>query len=74
MKPHKGNIEGWKKYFHPDYVGFGLEYIILGRCIDHPNFGTSSTFHTSYVVSYNEATGEIETRNSRYTLVGPERK
>lgn len=63
-KPHKGKIKHWTKvsYSHGD--------IVYGRAVDHPQFA-GTDIHTSYVLSHDEATGEIETRNSRYTLVGP---
>lgn len=66
-KPHKGRIENWyKAETHPDY---GLGYYIRGRFVDHPQFA-GETGHTSYIVAHDKDTGEIETRNSRYTLVG----
>lgn len=61
-KPHKGRISGWHKHY--TYGG----YIIRGRFVDHPEFAGYSG-HTSLVLSHNEETGEVETRNSRYTLV-----
>ncbi len=79
-KPFKGHIDQWwKDYGNPPekYASFGLGYIIRGRSIDHPEYGgmggvlADTWFHTSYVVAHNEETGEIETRNSKYTLVGP---
>lgn len=62
-KPHKGSLKDWFKY----EVGDG--YIICGRFIGHPQFNGEHG-HTSLVLSHNEETGEIETRNSRYTLIG----
>lgn len=71
-KPFKGTIEDWRKVPCGDY---GLGYMIYGYTPDHPEFagmGRGDTyFHTSYVVKHDETTGEIETRNSRYKLVGP---
>lgn len=70
VKPHYGRIETWyKSYCGPK----GLGYFIIGRFLDHPRFALLNG-HTSYVVKHDEYTGEIETRNSRYTLVGPELK
>ena len=63
-KPHKGKIVDWVKV----PVGDRGE-VVFGRAIDHPEFAGHS-IRTSFVVSHDEATGEIETRNSRYTLVG----
>jgi hypothetical protein len=66
-KPHKGSLKGWKRYEHGDKV------CIWGTFVDHPHFA-GLYGHTSYIVSHNEETGEVETLNSRYTLVGPEAK
>ena len=82
MKPHKGVIKNWKKhYYSPEQAAtyksiyceepvFG--YIIYGMCIDHPKFGTSKFFTSSFVVCHDLETGEIETKNSMYTLEGLE--
>lgn len=64
-KPHKGRIKDWFKYECDAKGG----YIIRGRFVDHPEFAGLAG-HTSLVLSHDEATGEIETRNSRYTLIG----
>lgn len=69
-KIHKGRITDWYKYEVGDH---GLGYMIQGTFVDHPWFGGEHG-HTSYVITHDEATGEIETRNSRYTLIGPETK
>jgi hypothetical protein len=61
-KPHKGIIKNWRK--HPLSPGFGA-YVVIGSYGDRDEF----FIRTSPVVSHDEATGEIETRNSRYTLV-----
>jgi hypothetical protein len=66
MKEHKGSLKNWRKYECP---GHGLGYLILGEFVDHPQFA-GHLGNTSYVVAHDEATGEIETRNSRYTLLG----
>jgi hypothetical protein len=68
VKPHMGRIQNWRRV---DDAG-GLGYVIVGRMLDHERFKGSYNAHTSYVVKHDEKTGEIETRNSRYTLVGPE--
>lgn len=64
MKPYKGRIEHWGKRPCP---GYGIGYYIVGRFVDHPQFA-GETGHTSWVEKHNG--NEIETRNSRYTLVG----
>jgi hypothetical protein len=65
MKPHKGRIALWYKQ------DCGTEgYLVCGVFLDHPQF-MGEHGHTSLVLSHDEATGEIETRNSRYTLVKP---
>lgn len=74
-KPHKGRIANWVKFtVDPSY---GLGYVIIGDWLDDPRpikpttpTGRGMELMTSYVVAHDEATGEIETRNSRYTLVG----
>lgn len=63
MKPHRGRIEDWVQ---SKCIGGS---IIVGTCVDHPQFGTSNTFHTSLLVSNDGH--EIETLNSRYTLGTP---
>lgn len=68
-KPHKGTISRW----HKSPCERGLGYMINGILDSHPDPDLSGQFcHTSWVEKHDEATGEIETRNSRYTLVGPE--
>ncbi|MDE2099570.1 MAG: hypothetical protein KGL39_20125 [Patescibacteria group bacterium] len=66
-KPHKGKIKNWTKL--PTGMG-PLGFYIWGEFVDHPDFGNKVT-NTSYVVKHDEQTGDIETRNSRYTLIGP---
>lgn len=66
-KPHKGSIKSWSRY---PWDG-GLGYVIRGLSVDHPQFA-GDYIRTSYVVKHDEATGEVETRNSRYSLIGPE--
>lgn len=73
-KPHNGQITNWWLHyplseFEPPEGALG--YIVRGDLIDHPDFDPRfSNGHTSWVLSHNEATGEIETLNSRYRLVG----
>lgn len=64
MKPHKGKLVGWHRHECED-----TRYIIRGYFDGHPQFH-GMYGHTSEVLCHDEATGEIETRNSRYTLVG----
>ena len=75
-KPHKGIINDWWEVpFDKDIVRShydedpGLGYFIRGRVYGHVLYGSTSSFHTSWVVSRNGS--EIETRNSRYTLGAP---
>jgi hypothetical protein len=63
-KPHRGAIKNWRREYR---IGSG--YVIIGEFVD--NAGQRKT--TSYVLKHDEATGEIETRNSRYTLLGQEK-
>lgn len=63
-KPHKGRIEKWFKL----PCSSGLGYFIVGTFLDHPQIAGKET-NTSWVEKHDLATGEIETRNSRYTLL-----
>ena len=72
-KPHNGRIKNWFKD-STDCDGKGLGYLIRGHFVDHPVYAGQRGGHTSYVVKHDETTGEIETRNSRYLLVGPEQE
>lgn len=67
-KLHHGRIVNWTK---ASLTKKGLGYVIFGKFLDHPRY-TGIDGHTSYVVTHDEAMGEIETCNSRYTLVGKE--
>ncbi len=64
-KPHRGSLGRWRRMECEN----GLGYYIVGIFIGHPSF-TGEYGHTSYVVAHEG--DEIETRNSRYTLVGEE--
>lgn len=66
-KSHKGKIEHW---FKMPCLG-GLGWRACGMSIGHPEFD-GSNIRTSYVLNHDQQTGEIETRNSRYTLIGEE--
>lgn len=64
VKPHKGRISEWR------IIKFGnAGAIVNGRFLDHERFATKRG-HTSHIVKHDEATGEVETENSRYILVG----
>lgn len=67
-KPHRGTITGWYRF--PD-TAEGLGFRIIGKFEQHERLAGMRA-KTSVVVKYDEKTGEIETSNSRYTLVGPE--
>jgi hypothetical protein len=67
-KPFNGTLTNWSRAYVTDE---GLGYIVVGIFVDHPQFAGRAG-HTSWVVKYDEETGEIETRNSRYKLEGPE--
>jgi len=62
-KPHKGRLSEWRII---DWYG---RDIVVGRFLDHEEFATHRG-HTSWIVR--RLGNEIETRNSRYTLEGPE--
>lgn len=68
-KPHNGALKDWYKYETDSKGG----YIIRGTFVGHPYFD-GEPGHTSLVLSHNEETGDIETRNSRYTLIGPAKR
>lgn len=69
MKPHHGDIVNWSR----SECDGGLGYFIYGGFVSHPEFAGVHT-NTSYVVAHDSLTGEIVTKNSRYRLVGSERK
>jgi hypothetical protein len=64
-KPHMGSIERW---WECPVTSRGLGYIICGHLVDRPGY-RGGEGHTSWVVA--REGDEVETRNSRYTLVGP---
>lgn len=64
LKPHYGKLDAWNKRKE------GAIHFFTGMFVDHPRFA-GKYGHTSYMVSHDEDTGEIETRNSRYTLGKP---
>ena len=65
-KPHKGKLSDWFKVPCDDGIGFRISGLL-----EAPGCGLQMG-HTSFVLAHDEATGEIETYNSRYTLVGGE--
>lgn len=54
-KPHKGKITNWS-------------FVNEGRTVIGIHHGTGGFIRTGTLVNHNIGTGEIETRNSRYTL------
>ena len=72
-KPHKGAIADWKRWFHPQIETLpkkGLGYIIVGGNYDDGLRNAGGFIRTSIVVAHNSETGDVETLNSRYTLIG----
>jgi len=77
-KTHHGRITNWWLHyplsdFTPPEGAPG--YIVRGDLIDHPMWDARDPWmkgrgNTSWVLRHDEATGEIETLNSRYSLVG----
>lgn len=67
-KPFNGTITNWRRVDCQREHGLG--WVVKGRNTDHPT-DRRPDITTSEVVAFNEATGEIETANSRYRLVGP---
>lgn len=65
-KPHQGKIHDWFRIQLPSGG-----YCIYGRSEGHPQFNNQS-IRTTPIVNHDRITGEIETQNSLYTLVGPE--
>jgi len=76
MKPLKGEIHDWEIMYYPkemfrDEQGEfpkNLGYLIRGVPHGHPNF--VDYVRTSPIVKHDRSTGEVETLNSRYLLVG----
>ena len=64
-KPHKGRLVCWFKEKYPD------GYTIVGLHIDHLEFPEGHFIQTTRVVSIEG--DQVETRNSRYTLIGDEK-
>ena len=77
-KPYKGRLLNWYKRDCPEY---GLGYFLECTFLDHPEF-QGEHGHVSYIVKESQPVPsrhtlmdinaepiEIETRNSRYTLV-----
>ena len=72
MKPHKGRIFVHKEWPCP---GYGLGYAYICTFVDHPEF-SGKTGNTSWVIKddrdlprHKNDGYEIETKNSRYTVV-----
>ena len=66
-KPHKGTLGQWKKVQVVPPNEEHLGYYITGVFLGHPQFNLRHGY-TSMIVKHDEATGEVETLNSRYTL------
>jgi len=70
MKPYKGSIKDWYVFYpSPEWKPQGLGYLIMGTFVDHGQYAGCSG-STSWVVSHDEGSGEVETLNSRYNLIG----
>ena len=67
-KPFKGEIRDWYRVPCDRGVGF----YVMGAFQDHPDAPAGTFSNTSYVVKHDPKTGDIETKNSRYRLVGEE--
>ena len=74
-KPYKGEITNWKRRYYPDG-----DYCIVGIPHRHPQF--KDWIITSPVIKFNMkpfsgklyCVIEIDTKNSRYDLIGEEQK
>lgn len=67
-KQYKGRITNAKKVELTPPNDKHLGYYFTCIFLDHPMFGGREGY-TSMIVKYDEATGEAETLNSRYTVV-----
>ena len=63
-KPYMGAIRDWT------VVPAGEHEIIIGTFVDRPGWKPFTDGHTSPIVLLDINEGTVETRNSRYTLVG----
>ena len=63
-KPHNGRIEDWTRV----PCDHGAGFFVVGRFVDHYRLAGLEG-HTSWAVALEG--DQLETRNSRYTLVGP---
>lgn len=79
-KPHKGCIANWNKVMRNSMTwdvsasnpeGANKGYDIIGLFIDNPDFGTAKS-RTTLVLTHDEETGEIETTDAFYRLLGLE--
>lgn len=68
-KPHKGSLHNWE-LIKTDRSIDGLIMYTIGTFIDHPIFAGKKG-HTSMIksIEFKDGKAEIETMNSRYTLV-----
>lgn len=75
-KSFKGHISNARKiYIANDFkdrsvklYGPNLYYMIAGNIVDHPEF--DDWIRTSLIVKFDPETGDAETLNSRYKIVG----
>lgn len=75
-KPHNGFIINWTKVKMPPPLPMdcGLGFCVHGEFLSHPTGLRGMTSSTSRVLAFapgDHDTYDIETRNSRYTLIGP---
>lgn len=72
-KPHRGSLKDW--WIHYPMVDFdesegSLGYLICGTFVDHEDFA-GQYGGTSWVMKHDVETGNVETLNSLYKLIGP---
>lgn len=67
MKPFKGRINNWNFVVFSEPTEEHLGFVVRGIPSGHPEF--KDFIRTSLVVKYDEATGAVETLNSRYQLL-----
>lgn len=68
-KPHKGQLENWSLVRSARALD-GLTFYATGMFVNHPRFaGTSGYTSMIKSIKFKDGGAEIETMNSRYTLV-----
>jgi len=65
----EAKIKNWSVVIHPMY----LDYVLVGKVFDHPNQDQmiTDTQTTSPILNLDFKKRIVETRNTIYTLVGP---